>query len=151
LHQRIPPGGSQGASWFAGGEDATYTVAEHFVRRADSFEEHAMVLNEQNLRNAFREVLTRCGFGAAETEDWETLMSTAVLIHIPEQMQHEFPDRLLAAAVSVCGGAERGWSVIAGRRPSLTDSTTFGDLLNDWFRHIVRPPTRAPKARRSGP
>jgi len=92
---------------------------------------------EQKLKEAFCKALACTGIGAAENNCDEVLPQ--VVKHVVPQDQHsDFPVRFLACVTKVCTGDPYKWRVDQ-KVPDSSDTTTFQELYDGWFKDIVWP------------
>jgi len=92
-------------------------------------------LTEENAEKGFCAVLACTGIGAA-TDNCDSIRKELIRKIVPESMLDTYSARLLACANTVCGNEPYRWTVVK-EEPAIEDKTTFDDLWNGWFIHIV--------------
>jgi len=95
----------------------------------------ALILNEENLKKAYFEVLATTGIGAA-VNDGDLLLQKNVLVVVPESMHQDFPARLLGSAIHILAGEPYSWTV-QNLEPTIDKDMTFQSLWDEWMTEIV--------------
>ncbi|MDP2883639.1 MAG: hypothetical protein Q8P51_01275 [Ignavibacteria bacterium] len=92
------------------------------------------------MKKAYCASLACTGIGAAAS-DCDSVMPQLVKKVVPQNMQDDYPTRLLICATTVCSSTLYGWRVVQ-ISPTIGDTTTFQQLFDEWLKTIVRPPLK---------
>lgn len=93
--------------------------------------------SEKKLKEAFCKALACTGIGAADTHCDEVLTKN-VKKTVPESMHADYPVRILGCVTKVCTGEPYKWRVDQ-KVPNISDTATFQELFDGWFKDIVWP------------
>ena len=98
----------------------------------------SLPLTEDNVRKACCQVIACTGVGAAADSECDLLLDNRVWVVVPVAMHDDYPSRLLACAIKVCGSEPYGWKVDR-MEPHITGDTTFRDICEVWLMRSVWP------------
>jgi len=81
--------------------------------------------SEENLIEAFCRIVAATGFGEFEN-DCKAYLDKIILVTIPENLQTNFPEKLLQSAILICTKSPYSWQV-NNAEPSIDANTTFNN------------------------